>query len=130
MRDIENLEDIKVFVNAFYAKVQADELLAPVFATRITPDAWEKHLNRMYEFWDTVLFFQRTYKGNPFSRHAALPIEQLHFSRWIALFNDTIDQNFQGTRAEETKRRADKMAVLFVSKLQHLRDHPELRPLF
>ena len=130
MKDIENIKDIKVFVDAFYTKVRADELLGPVFAIRIESEAWEKHLNQMYSFWNTVLFFQRTYKGNPFSKHVNLPVEKLHFSRWLSLFKDTIDLHFKGAKAEETKSRADKMAVLFMSKIQHLRENPNLTSLF
>ncbi|MFT5745373.1 MAG: hypothetical protein ACI920_000739 [Saprospiraceae bacterium] len=39
-----------------------------------------------------------------------------------------IDQNFQGNLAEETKDRVDKMALLFMSKIQHLRDNPSATP--
>ena len=113
MRDIENIEDIKLFVDEFYTKIREDKLLAPVFEMRIEPGGWEKHLNRMYDFWNTVLFFQRSYKGNPFSKHANLPIEEEHFSRWTSLFKTVIDSNFKGPCAEETKRRVDKMARLF-----------------
>ena len=129
MKDIESLEDIKIFVDAFYTKIREDELLAPIFGMRIENDNWEKHLNRMYNFWNTVLFPARTYKGNPFSKHMTLPIDKTHFSQWLNLFNQTIDEHFKGDMAEEAKNRAMKMAYLFQSKLEYLANNPQMKPL-
>lgn len=119
MNDIKNLEDIKVFVNDFYGKVKEDELLAPVFAIRMEEKGWDVHLQRMYDFWNTVLFFQPAYKGNPFSKHIGLPITEAHFSRWVFLFHQTIDHYFSGKKAEEVKSRASKMALLFSAKMNY-----------
>ena len=129
MKDIENLEDIKIFVDGFYTKIREDEMLAPVFAMRIENDNWEKHLNRMYNFWNTVLFPARTYKGNPFSKHMTLPIDKRHFAQWLDLFNKTIDEHFKGDMAEEAKNRAMKMAYLFQSKLEYLANNPQMKPV-
>lgn len=125
--DIKDIDDIKIFVDAFYQKVREDDLLGPIFALRIAFDDWGKHLDRMYDFWNTVLFFQRSYKGNPFSKHAQLPIESEHFDRWLHLFTSTIDNNFEGNVAEKTKDRAGKMAMMFESRLEHLRDNPNYK---
>ena len=126
MKDIEDLEDIKTFVDAFYAKIRADELLAPVFALKIASSEWDKHLQRMYNFWNTVLFFQRSYKGNPFSKHTQLPIEYQHFTQWILLFETTIDEHFKGDKANEVKSRANKMASMFLSKLAYLTENKQM----
>lgn len=116
--DITNLEDIILFVDGFYAKVQHDELIGPVFAAVITD--WEPHLRRMYAFWNAVLFGAAGFKGNPFAKHAPLPIETKHFDRWLMLFRETIDANFEGEIATETKNKAEIMAVLFLSRLQNM----------
>lgn len=129
MTDIQDIEDIKKVVNDFYLKVKNDELLAPVFAARIQENDWEKHLNRMYDFWNTVLFFQRKYKGNPFSKHLGLPITKPHFSRWIELFNETIDKHFQGDKADEAKRRANQIALIFQSKITYFVNKSSVKPL-
>jgi len=123
MKDIDSIEDIQTFVNGFYDKVKNDELLAPVFAIRIEANGWDVHLERMYDFWNTVLFFDGTYKGNPFSKHIGLPITENHFSRWIVLFHQTIDSHFSGERAEEVKLRASKMGMMFSSKMNYYRDN-------
>jgi len=81
MEDIRDKEDIKTFVDAFYNKVRTDDLLGPVFNARIEEGAWGTHLERMYDFWNTVLFAAREYRGNPFSKHATLPIDAAHFNQ-------------------------------------------------
>jgi hemoglobin len=129
-RDIENIADIKLLVDTFYEKVRQDELLAPVFNQRITGD-WQPHLETMYKFWNAALFGIRGYVGNPFGKHAALPIEAAHFEQWISLFYTTIDQHFQGIIADDAKRRSMIMAHTFygrISKGQQLplRDLPKI----
>jgi len=120
MHDITDKEDVKIFVDSFYSKVREDDLIGPVFASKIADDNWEPHLERMYSFWNTVLFSVRDYSGNPFSKHADLPVQKPHFARWIELFNSTIDENFSGEVAEDAKSRASKMGHLFQIKLEYI----------
>ena len=116
MKDIEEIKDIRVFVDDFYSRVRQDSLIGPIFSEVITGD-WQPHLDKMYAFWNAALFGVAGFKGNPFARHAPLPIAQEHFDRWLELFSATIDSNFEGPMAEDTKHRAGLMAELFVFKL-------------
>lgn len=118
-RDIANLDDIILFVDRFYEKVKEDDLIGPVFNNVI--EDWTPHLQKMYAFWNAVLFSVPGFTGNPFARHAPLPIEAEHFDRWLLLFNDTIDTHFEGEIAQDAKKRANTMAILFLSKLEHMR---------
>ena len=118
MKNIEDIADIKLFVDEFYSKVRQDLLLGPVFSAVITND-WQPHLDKMYAFWNTVLFGVSGYKGNPFSKHAPLQIEQDHFDRWLALFAETINAHFEGEVAEDVQKRAALMAGMFLSKLRY-----------
>lgn len=127
--DITTKEDVRIFVDAFYSGIKEDELLAPVFALRIREGQWPVHLARMYSFWETVLFKEGSYRGNPFARHASLPVEAVHFERWVSLFKGTIDERFAGKRAEEVKLRAEKMGLLFAAKLKYIRQHPDFVPI-
>jgi len=120
MKDITGLEDIQLFVDGFYSKVREDKLIGPVFAGVITD--WQPHLKKMYAFWNAVLFGEPGFKGNPFAKHAPLPIVQEHFGKWLELFAETIDENFEGPMAAETKQRAGLMATMFMSKLGRMRD--------
>jgi hemoglobin len=121
--EILNIEDIKLLVNLFYEKVREDKLLAHIFNDKIQ-DRWSIHLEKMYRFWQTVLLEEHTYHGSPFKPHAELPIDQLHFDRWIYLFYQTIDENFVGEKAQEAKWRAEKMAEMFHHKIQYYKNNP------
>ena len=115
--DLSAGDGIKKLVDAFYDKVNRDELLSPVF-NEFAKVEWQNHLSRMYNFWDTILFYEGDYKGSPFPKHAPLPIDKKHFERWISLFNSTIDEHFSGSMANEAKLRALSIATVFQSKLE------------
>jgi hemoglobin len=121
LHDILNEADITSLVHNFYAKVREDALLAPVFNERIGNN-WPAHLQKMVYFWQTVLLDERKYFGSPFPPHAGLPISHVHFEKWMQLFVATIDELFQGEKAEAAKWRAGKMAELFEIKMAHYRD--------
>ena len=114
--DVRNHDDIKLFVNTFYDRVKADELLAPIFLEKI-PGDWGPHLDIMYRFWNAALFNVREYTGNPFMKHIHLPLQQGHFERWIDLFYMTMDALFEGPVADEAKRRAMIMAHTFYQRM-------------
>lgn len=126
-KDIQRIEDIKLLVNTFYASVRNNELLGPIFNERIG-DRWPEHLGKMYRFWQTVLLEDHTYFGSPFPPHAKLPVDQLHFDTWLKLWHETIDLFFKGPRADEAKWRGDKMAAMFLYKINYYRDS-NARPL-
>jgi hemoglobin len=122
-KTIEDIADIKLLVDSFYGKVRNNNLLNPVFE-QVIQDRWPEHLQKMYNFWETVLLGNHTYFGTPFRPHANLPINEEYFKEWIRLFNETIDEFFEGEKAEEAKWRADKMAELFIYKLTNYRNNP------
>jgi len=124
MKEILGIDDIKILVDAFYSKVRNDGLLAPIF-NGIIEDRWPQHLEKMYRFWQTILMEEHTYHGSPFTPHAKMPLEKEHFSRWISIFNETINENFSGIKAEEAKWRAERMAEMFFHKNQYFRHFPE-----
>jgi hemoglobin len=49
-----------------------------------------------------------------------LHLEKQHFERWLLLFKQTIDTYFEGTMAEETKKKADTMAIMFLSRIENM----------
>ncbi|MBC5994706.1 group III truncated hemoglobin [Pontibacter cellulosilyticus] len=115
-RELENEEDIKLLVDTFYDAVNQDKLLAPVFNGHAKV-VWENHLPLMYTFWSTVLLGSMSYKGYPFQKHMNLPIGQVHFSRWVELFTQTIDELFEGEKAAEAKHKATNIAQVFQLKM-------------
>lgn len=127
MKDIQNKEDIKILVDAFYAKVNQDELLSPIF-NQIAKVNWEAHLPRMYQFWASLLLDSNEYRGQPFDKHAehSESIHAMHFDRWILLFNQTIDELFDGEKAKLAKTRAQSIGAIFQYKLDFIRNNPAI----
>ncbi len=129
MKDITDKEDIKCYVDHFYNAVQQDDLIGPIFNAKIQPDEWHLHLDKMYRFWNSVLFGKAEYRGQPFSHHINLGLSKAHFERWISLFEISIKTNFKGARANEVLQRAGKMRLMFEHKLQYLRNRPNIKPI-
>ncbi|GAB3534285.1 hypothetical protein GCM10027443_21120 [Pontibacter brevis] len=115
-KDIETEADIKLLVDTFYDNVNKDELLSPIFNTFAKVN-WQTHLPVMYNFWSTVLLGNMAYRGQPFPKHLRLPIEKQHFSRWTALFNQTVDMLFEGEKSAEAKQKAASIAKIFQVKM-------------
>lgn len=78
---------IERLVRAFYARVQADPLIGPIFATRVHD--WEAHITKLCAFWSSVALMTGRYHGQPMQVHMRLPVAAEHFDRWIGLFEDT-----------------------------------------
>jgi hemoglobin len=109
--DILSEADVRLLVNTFYDKVRKDEILAPIFEP-IIKDNWETHLSRMTDFWSTILLYTKTYKDDPMPKHLPLPIDKVHFDRWLVLFNLAIDELFEGNIAENARKRAQSIAKI------------------
>ena len=118
--DLQGLEDIKLMVNDFYDRVAQDNLLAPIFNYRLST-YWVPHLEKMYTFWNAALFGVKGYTGNPFAKHATMPVEAEHFERWLSLFYNTVDEHFEGPMAEDAKKRAMVMATNFERRIDGLK---------
>ncbi len=112
-KDIESRKDVEILVNRFYDKVKEDELLGPVFSHLNWPD----HLPVMYNFWSSILLGDQSYSGNPLQKHLALQVRSEHFTRWLLLFKETINENFSGRTSQEAKIRADSIAGIFQFKM-------------
>ena len=119
--DIQTEADVERMVCAFYAQVRVDAELGPIFEEVAKVD-WEQHLPRMYGFWKKLILGEASYRGNPFAVHVPLPIDGRHFERWLALFEQSIDESFAGPVAEHTNLRARSIAHIFQSKLAFI--HP------
>jgi hemoglobin len=113
MKEITEREDIILLVNNFYEKVKQDDLLGPLF----THVDWPHHLPVMYNFWSSMLLGDQSYQGNPFQKHVGLAITASHFDRWLELFHQTVDENFNGDKASEVKDRSRSIAGVWQYKL-------------
>ncbi len=123
-KEIESRAEIQLMVDTFYTRVRQDELLGSIF-DNVIKDRWPEHITKMYGFWETVLFGGSTYKGSPFPKHARLPVSKEHFDRWLSLFNQTLNDLFIGEKAEEAKWRGEKMARMFLHKIEYFQANPD-----
>lgn len=121
MKKLETREDIEILVNRFYEKVGSDQIIGPFF-NDIAKVNWSDHLPKMYKFWETLLFGQISYKGNPMAAHfpinAQVPIEKHHFEHWLKLWTETVEENFSGETAELAIYKATNIANLMSFKME------------
>ena len=126
-KDITDIKDIEHLVNTFYDKVNQDELLSEVFNEHAKTN-WEKHLPKMVQFWSGILLDTSGYKGKPFDAHAKQSehITSEHFKRWIGLFKETLEENFEGEKATLAIQRAENIGAIFEYKLDFMRNNKEI----
>ncbi len=118
--DIALSADIKLLIDTFYAKVQTDDMLGPIFNDVAQVD-WPRHLPVMYSFWEFLLLGQAdAYRGNPIQKHFELNekhhLKGEYFDHWVALFQATVDELFTGPKAEDAKFRAFAIAATWKPK--------------
>ena len=102
---------IRRLVHGFYAKVREDVLLGPIFDSRIAD--WDEHLERMCRFWSSVATMSGTYHGNPMAKHVTLPVDAVHFDRWLELFEATAAETCTSAAAAYFIERARRIARSF-----------------
>jgi hemoglobin len=119
--DIQTREDLYQLISIFYTQVLEDELLS-VFFKEIVPIDIEQHFPTMVNFWETVLFSKASYKGNPMLKHIELSrlkrLEPIHFDRWICLWTETVQTNFQGENTRKVLQKATQIKDLMEYKVQ------------
>lgn len=119
--DIKDREDVSRLVRTFYTDIRAHEQLGPIFNHIITD--WEQHLELLTDFWESQLFLQRKYTGNPVVVHQEVDdkmnhtITPEHFGLWLNLWYKTIDTLFEGEVAWIAKNRAQKMSTMLYMKI-------------
>ena len=123
--------DIKRVVSIFYKRVQADDMLAPIFATKIGPDQWDAHIEHIANFWSSIFLKTDRFKGNPMAKHAALKgLTPAHFSHWLALFKEVSNQTLEKPQAVAMQTMAERigqslqMGLAFNYEKSGQTDHP------
>jgi hemoglobin len=130
LADITGRADLVVLVDRFYDRVRRDDRLGFVFDQVVQVD-WEKHLPKLYDFWDTVLFRANSFRGNLIGAHAQwipdVGMDRELFDHWLDLFRRTVAENFAGPNADHIVRCAEDMASVIHGKIHNLPD-PRLDP--
>lgn len=92
---------VRDLVDQFYGKVRDDDELGPIFLLALGGD-WGPHLDKMTEFWSTMVLGTRGFHGNVYGAHMALQdIEPEHFERWFGLFEETANDLFEADDADQ-----------------------------
>jgi hemoglobin len=91
--------NIRELVEVFYARVDDDPLLGPIFARELT-GRWDAHFAKMTTFWSSLVLGTKDYRGNVQEAHRPLgDIEPQHFARWLTLFLDTVETRYEPAAA-------------------------------
>lgn len=111
--DLAGRADVSALLERFYGRVLTDEVLAAPFA-EIRTRGLQSHLPVMSDFWETALFHAGLYHGSALRAHQSVhdrhALTAEHFVRWLALWNDTLDQMYRGPIAERAKIQAARIA--------------------
>jgi hemoglobin len=104
-------EEIGSLVEAFYARVQVDPVVGPIFNKQV--EDWPAHLALLKEFWAAVLLGVGTFRGNPLETHLKMTLSGEHFERWLALFRETALELLPEERAEVFIAKSQRIAETF-----------------
>ena len=101
---------IGALVRQFYSRLRKNERLGPIFAREITGD-WEPHLEKMTDFWCSVILKTGDYHGRPVPAHLRLKdVTEEDFDIWLALFAETATALFAPEAAAVFVDRANRIA--------------------
>jgi len=104
-------EEIGRLVDAFYARVQVDPVIGPIFNREVQD--WPGHLELLKQFWASAVLGIPGFKGNPLETHLNLRLEPEHFERWLTLFAETAKDVLGMTHAERFVHKSQRIAETF-----------------
>jgi len=118
--DITARTDIELIIGKFYDKLLVDNLVGFLF-TQVVNLNLEEHLPKLVDFWEDQLLGTNNYSGNLMKKHIDLhlkePLKKEHFDRWLLYFNQTVDTQFSGPKANLAKERALSIATVMRIKI-------------
>jgi hemoglobin len=84
---------VRAVVDSFYARARQDPVVGPVFNRVIPGPEWPAHLDKITDFWSSMLLGTGRYMGRPMPKHIAIPeLADAHFQRWLTLFRLTVEE--------------------------------------
>ncbi len=119
--DIESKQDLEKLVRHFYEKTLSDPIIG-FFFTQVSPIDLDEHTPKIAEFWNAILFGRDQISdqgsgvrmNNMLKKHSEVDgkarMQAGHFTRWLFLFSNSIDELYEGENAEKLKKRSKKMA--------------------
>lgn len=109
IREATGLDDavLERLVRAFYERARRDEVIGRKFDH---VRDWEKHIAQITAFWSSVALMSGRYHGQPLPAHFPLELEPQHFLRWLALFEQTVQEICTPAAAELLMDKARRIA--------------------
>ncbi len=97
-------------VREFYGRVRRDERLGPIFAAEIA-GSWEPHLEKMTDFWCSVILKDGSYSGRPVLAHTKLEqVREADFDIWLGHFRAVAQESCPEGVADAFIDRAERIA--------------------
>jgi hemoglobin len=103
-------EGLRALIPLFYARVRQDPLIGPVFNDAVHD--WSEHLDRLVDFWSSVMLTSGRYKGRPLPAHVKHSdrITTRSFERWLALWRETTEEMLPPAAAAALQKKAARIA--------------------
>ena len=125
MTDIQNQDDLYLLVDAFYKKLLSDTSISYIF-TEVVKIKLEEHLPILVTFWSQAILGTGGYTHNLTQIHLDVNTQEYLspelFKIWLNHFNTTVDENFQGQKAEQIKTQALSIATIMQIKIAQEKD--------
>lgn len=108
--DLDNPQNIDVFVEFFYDKLLSDDLMAPLFLRDAQIEV-SSHLATISLYWQKMLWGDKEYATNMMQKHRAIHAKTgftvTHYQRWLGHFEQTAADNFSGEYTDKALRIAN-----------------------
>lgn len=95
--------------------------MLPFFLEFVSSNQLENHLEIISDFWSDILLNTQFYSNNVMQIHlnkdVYVKFESHHFTIWTSYFTETIQEYFQGEKAEIMKSRALSIATMMEVKM-------------
>lgn len=112
--DLTDRADVESLLRRFYGQVLVDDILAEPFSEVREVSGLDSHIPVMTDFWETILFRVRRYRGHVQDVHGRVhdrtALSTHHFTRWLTTWYDTVDEMYDGPLAERAKTQAARIA--------------------
>lgn len=109
-RSIIEERQLPELLETFYGRVRLDPLIGPVFNDAIHD--WPEHLERIADFWSSVMLTSGRYKGNPVAKHFkhAPRLTPETFERWLAIWETTTNERLAPAQAAAMQAKARRIS--------------------
>lgn len=120
--DLDSPEHIRFFIERFYDKVLADDLLAHIF-TDVAGIDIEVHIPMICSYWEKLLLGDKAYKRHTMNIHRHLherfPLTRQEFDRWLSHFITTANEYCEGKNTQQAIQVATSIAKNMDIALNH-----------